>query len=314
MTTPAPAPLPHVKRTLLGFDIGGTKCAVIVGQTDGPAMRILKRTAFPTGPDPQATLLELESVAHAMIESLDARPAAIGISCGGPLDSRRGLILSPPNLPGWDAVPVCEHFAKAFRIPAHLQNDANACALAEWRRGAGRGVRSMVFLTFGTGMGAGLILDGKLYSGVTDSAGEVGHVRLAEDGPEGFGKRGSFEGFCSGGGMVRLAREFGWRAKSAQEIFEAAASGDPVALRTVRTTAHQLGRGLALLVDLLNPERIVIGSIFARQHAVLWPTALQALRAEALATSLAACEVVPASLGEEVGDYAALSVAEQAFA
>src|SRR5690606_15592063 len=138
--------------------------------------------------------------------------AAIGISCGGPLDSRRGVILSPPNLPGWDRIPVVEVFQQAFKVPVALQNDANAGALAEWLWGAGRGSHNMIFLTFGTGMGAGLILNGQLYSGTNDLAGEVGHIRLAPDGPVGYGKAGSFEGFCSGGGIKQLATD---RAKMA---------------------------------------------------------------------------------------------------
>jgi glucokinase len=190
-----------------------------------------------------------------------------------------------------------------------LQNDANACAFAEWKWGAGRGVNSLVFLTFGTGMGAGLILDGRLYSGACDLAGEVGHIRLAENGPEGYGKHGSFEGFCSGAGIVRLAREHGLEAADARQIFEAASAGNPVAVRVIETTARYLGRGLAVLLDTLNPEMIVVGSIFARQRDQLWPIAEQTLRAEALPASVSACRVVPAALGEQIGDYAALSIA-----
>jgi glucokinase len=218
-------------------------------------------------------------------------------------------------------------FEKAFHVPVRLQNDANACALAEWKWGAGRGSQNMIFLTFGTGMGAGLILDGKLYVGTNDAAGEVGHIRLAEDGPVGFGKRGSFEGFCSGGGIARLARimiEEHWQqgqsvafchdAKalenlSAHHVFEAARRGDVVALEIVQICAKQLGRGLAVLIDVLNPQRIVIGSIFARQHDQLWPLAKIILQEEALDSSLAACQIVPAELGESIGDFAALATA-----
>lgn len=302
-------------RNLLGFDIGGTKCAVILGTTEGDGVRIVARIAFPTGAEgPEPVLREFERISHELLKKHGInRSDAIGISCGSPLDSRRGIIQRPPNLPGWDNVPITDRFSKIFGCPVHLQNDANACALAEWRWGAGQGTRNMVFLTFGTGMGAGLILDGKLYSGTNDNAGEVGHMRLAEDGPEGYGKRGSFEGFCSGGGIARLAASLGFEAKNAHEVFTAAANGNPRAAETVKTTARQLGRGLAVIVDILNPERIVIGSIFARQQEVLWPITGEVLRAEALTSSSSVCEVVPAQLGEQVGDYAALSVATLAF-
>ena len=296
-------------KDLLGFDIGGTKCAVILGHADGDGIVIAKRIAFSTPAGPTAALARMESAAKELLDQGGAKPQAIGISCGGPLDSRRGLIFSPPNLPGWDQVPVTDYFSKAFGLPAFLQNDANACAHAEWKWGAGKGVNSMVFLTFGTGLGAGVILDGRLYSGFNDMAGEVGHIRLAEDGPVGYSKAGSFEGFCSGAGMVSLARQLGLEVRDARQVFEAAMAGNPAALKVVETTGKYLGRGLAMLVDLLNPERIVIGSIFVRQRDQLWPIAEKVLRAEALPRSLEACRVVPAALGEQIGDYAALSIA-----
>jgi glucokinase len=296
-------------KCLLGFDIGGTKCAVILGHAEGEQMRIIERMAFPTPIGPEPTLLKLDETARELLIKRGLRPAAIGISCGGPLDSRRGVVLGPPNLPGWDNVAITERFSSAFDVPASLQNDANACAVAEWKWGAGQGVDSMVFLTFGTGMGAGLILDRHLYSGIGDLAGEIGHVRLAEDGPMGYGKHGSFEGFCSGGGVLRLAREHGFEAVDARQVFEAAKAGDPVAAQVIEITARQLGRGLALIVDILNPERIVIGSIFARQQDQLWPIAEKTLREEALSAAVSVCRVVPSALGEQIGDYAALSIA-----
>ncbi len=222
-------------------------------------------------------------------------------------------------------------FRHAFDAPVALQNDANAGALAERTWGAGRGCRHMVFLTFGTGMGAGLILNGRLYSGATDSAGEVGHVRLADDGPVGFHKAGSFEGFCSGGGIAQQGRTAARRALedghapvfcpslddleavTAETVGKAAQAGDAVALEVYRTVGERLGQGLALLIDVLNPERIVIGSIYGRQQNLLEPVVLEVARREALGPSLAACEIVPAGLGERVGDYAALAVAQHAL-
>lgn len=137
----------------------------------------------------------------------DAEIRSVGISCGGPLDPVRGIIQSPPNLPGWCDVPITEIVRAKTGVPVFLQNDANACALAEWRFGAGRGTQNMVFLTFGTGLGAGIIVNGGILNGASGMAGECGHVRLASDGPVGYGKAGSFEGFCSGGGLARQGRE-----------------------------------------------------------------------------------------------------------
>nr|MBA4166762.1 ROK family protein [Chitinophagaceae bacterium] len=175
----------------IGWDIGGTKCAVIIGNiNESNDWNIVSKKIFQTVPPAQKMIellfAETEKLVqhHSGWDSIDG----IGISCGGPLDSRNGIILSPPNLPGWDHIELVKMVTQQFKKPCLLQNDANACAVAEWKHGAGKGVENMIFLTFGTGMGAGLILDGKLYSGTNDLAGEVGHLRLAGMGPVGFGK------------------------------------------------------------------------------------------------------------------------------
>ncbi|GAB3932006.1 hypothetical protein GCM10028827_29820 [Mucilaginibacter myungsuensis] len=193
---------------LLGFDIGGTKCAVLLGQLTDDNIMITHKEAMPTDKPVYDMIEHLFATAESMLAQNGIDKGAltgIGISCGGPLSSRRGLILSPPNLLGWDNVPIVKMARERFGRPVLLQNDANACAVAEWKYGAGRGYDNLMFLTFGTGMGAGLILNGQLYSGISDLAGEVGHIRLADMGPVGFGKAGSFEGFCSGGGIAQLA-------------------------------------------------------------------------------------------------------------
>lgn len=309
---------------LAGIDIGGTKCAVSLGMDQGDRITIVAKEKFPTPSTPTATIDALKNSLSDLLAQQSQPLAAIGISCGGPLDSRRGLILSPPNLPGWDAVPVVEAFRTAFNVPVALQNDANAGALAEWLWGAGVGCRNMVFLTFGTGMGAGLILNGQLYSGTNDMAGEVGHIRLSENGPLGYGKAGSFEGFCSGGGIQRLAvarAEAALKAGNPPSFCpteadlpfitaeKVATSDDPMAQEIFDTVAQRLGQGLALLIDILNPERIVIGSIYLRQRDRLDPVMWENLRREALEYSLAVCDIIPAGLGESIGDYAALAVA-----
>ncbi len=313
---------------LAGVDIGGTKCAVCLGRLLDAGVEVIGRKHFPTPPSPHTAM---EQIIAGLAELLDERPdvslTAVGISCGGPLDSQKGLTLAPPNLPNWDRIDVVSPLRERFGVPAGLQNDANACALAEWKWGAGRGCRNMIFLTFGTGMGAGLILDGKLYSGTNDMAGEVGHVRLESDGPVGYGKSGSFEGFCSGGGIAQLARSMAEAAIRAghpplfcptladlpavttEQVGRAAQAGDPLAREVWTVVARHLGRGLAMLVDILNPQRIVIGSIYGRQRALLDPVMRQMLQKEALSYALSVCEVVPAGLGESVGDLASLSVA-----
>jgi glucokinase len=204
-------------------------------------------------------------------------------------------------------------------------NDANACALAEWHFGAGRGCRNMVFLTSGTGMGAGLILDSRLYEGTTGDAGEVGHIRLAPDGPIGFGKAGSFEGFCSGGGIARLAvaaaRRHGSQPSwleadggtTTRLVAEAARAGDEVAAEVMHEAGKRLGQALAILIDVLNPERIVVGGHFPKTRDLLEPAMRESLAKEALPHSLKACAIVPAELGDTIGSHGAIAIALNTF-
>ncbi len=301
----------------IGVDIGGTKCAVVLGDENGIAKKIKFQTTTYTE--------TIQNIIHAIREIGEGD--AIGISCGGPLDAKNGIILSPPNLPGWDEVHITEMLQAEFHIPAYLCNDADACALAEWKFGAGKGTSHMIFLTFGTGMGAGLILNGKLYSGACGMAGEVGHIRMAAHGPVGYGKAGSFEGFCSGGGIAQLGKTLALEVLqtgktlpycktkaeldgiSAKLLAEYANQNEPIALEVFRICGEKLGEGLAILVDILNPEAIVIGSIFERAEALLRPHMEKILARETLSFSRNSCKILPAKLGDGIGDFAALSVA-----
>ena len=312
----------------IGMDIGGTKCAVVRGDENG---RVTAKIKFPTTTpkETQAALYEavLRLIAEGRTKGED--PVAIGVSCGSPLDSRRGIIQEPPNLLGWSDVHITEELTARTGLPAFLCNDANACALAEWRFGAGRGTQNMIFCTFGTGFGAGLILNGKLYAGENDNAGEIGHVRLAPEGPMGYFKHGSVEGFCSGGGLRRLGQQYALRALregvspaycptegdldtvTALSMANAAHADppDPTALAVWEECGRRLGYALAILIDVLNPGRIVLGSIYARSADLLCDAMNRVLREECLISNLSVCEVVPAELTETVGDIAALTVA-----
>lgn len=311
----------------LGLDIGGTKCAIVVGDA---SFTIKKKIFFETRVERgyEAILTDFQShIRELLTEFSGFNLKRIGISCGGPLDSKTGMIYSPPNLPGWDSVPITKIFKDAFGVEVAIQNDANACALAEWLMGAGRGTSNMIFLTFGTGMGSGLILNGRLYSGTNDLGGEVGHVRLEKSGPVGFGKAGSFEGFCSGGGIAQLAKsmvsarlannqqvDFCPTVEMIDEIDTkmvaiAAQAGDPVAYEIIKISAEYLGQGLSILIDILNPECIVIGSIYARNVDLFKPIIDKVLQMEAIPSAVEVCQIKPAELGDAIGDYAALCVA-----
>lgn len=318
---------------MTGIDIGGTKCAISFACLDEEKIKFLDKVRMDTEREDFARAVKefIRVIRLKLNENPKWRLCSIGISCGGPLDAQEGLILSPPNLPKWERADIFTPLKRAFGVPVMIQNDADACALAEWRMGAGKGCQNMIFLTFGTGMGAGLILNGRLYSGTNNLAGEVGHIRLAEEGPVGYGKGGSFEGFCSGGGIADLGRKRAGEALdagkpplfcpgredlpriSAKSIAEAMEQGDALAAEIFDTVGEYLGRGISLLVDILNPERIIIGSIYARQRKTLEKRMLEVVEAEALKVSARVCRILPASLGEQIGDYAAVSVGIKAY-
>ena len=289
----------------IGLDIGGTKCAISTGECTDGAIKILSREEFPTAGLSWRQVLDEFASRMENLSTLDA----IGISCGGPLDSKRGIVMSPPNLPGWDDVPVVEFFRQRFGVPVAIQNDANACALAEYLYGSGKGVRNLVFMTFGTGLGAGIVIDGKLYSGTNDNAGEIGHIRLAPNGPVGYNKAGSAEGFCSGAGIARLAKMRKGLDLTTKEVFARVRGGDPDCTEVFRESARHLATILAYTIDILNPEVIALGGVFMRNADLFMPVVEPILREEALPGALDACRIVPAALGENIGDYAALAVA-----
>ncbi len=316
-----------MRKILLGFDIGGTKCAVCLGDMTGMPIDKIK---FLTTPGFESVWLNLLEQTAALLKKHDLKTidiAAVGVSCGGPLDAKRGVVMSPPNLPGWDDIHIVEKIESEFNVPAFLMNDANACALAEWRFGAGEKGDNMIFLTMGTGLGGGVILNGQLYDGASGMAGEFGHIRLRPDGPRGFNKEGSFEGFCGGGGIADHARiiagtypdqasveEYcqlvGGRDFAMKNLDVAQVRGNAFARHMFEVTGEMLGHGLAVLIDSFNPDRIVIGSIFERSEVELRPAMEKILREEALPESLEQCQILPAKLGDQIGDYACLLVAK----
>jgi len=308
----------------LGINIGGTTCSVSLGEGDENKLGIIDKVDFKTSeyPMPDDALFMLATQAEKLKGNHDVD--AVGISCGGPLCSRTGRILSPPNLPGWDNVAICDFFRERWSLPVFLQNDANAGAVAEWLYGAGNGVENFIFITFGTGLGAGLILNGRLIPGSCDMAGELGHWRMSSFGPVGYGKSGSLEGFCSGGGIVQLTRQRLLEHEqlglshpllslgddlTARDMFEHAENGDAFCLEIVSVVGEMFGRGLAMLIDLLNPEIIVAGSIFTKCYDMLIPIVKSAVDREALERSRQICRILPSLLGDKIGDMAALATA-----
>jgi glucokinase len=301
---------------IMGLDIGGTKTAVVLGDYDG---RIHDRVEFATNPGRgfEPTFAELcrnIDTVRTRAETQGRPPSCISISIGGPMDTESGVIHSPPNLPGWDDIPLKDMLAQRYPLPIHIEHDGTAGALAEFYFGAAQRARNIIFLTMGTGFGGGLILNGQPYRGTSSLAGEVGHIRLAEAGPTAFGKAGSWEAFCSGTGIVRLAAHLfpnRWRENeiSVRELAKLATDGDADAGMVLTEVGRYLGRGLAVLVDILNPEIIVIGSLANRLGALVLAPAQEELEREALPGAVSACRVVPAALDERLGDVASLCAA-----
>jgi len=297
---------------LLGFDIGGTKTAAVIGT---PAGEILARAETPTpSAEPfEAAFQEMVTLADGLLASANVQPQRISVAVGGPLDIERGIIYSPPHLPTWVNAPLKDRLAAHYRLPVFVEHDGNAGALAEWYFGAGRGTQNMIYLTAGTGLGAGIILNGRIYRGSTDTAGEIGHIRMAEDGPREYGKAGSWEGYCSGAGLVKLAhlrQPLRWSENTTtRAIIEQALAADPDAVRLVTEMGTWLGKGLAILVDVLNPQAIVVGTLGVVLGELLLAPAREVIRQEALAVAAEACRVVPAELGERLSSLSALMAA-----
>ncbi|HZO88927.1 MAG TPA: ROK family protein [Chthonomonadaceae bacterium] len=314
-------------QVIIGIDIGGTKSAVVLARTDG---EILHRLSEPTRPEtrrPEAVLERLaqmarEVMAQGGVMSGDVR--GVGISCGGPLDTKTGTIYAPPNLPGWSAVPVKRLLEEALGLPVVVENDANATALAEWKFGAGRGARNLIFMTMGTGIGGGLILDGRLYRGTKDLAGEVGHQTILMNGPLcGCGKRGCLEALASGPAIARLAREsmmYGRHKRvlelaggkpaniTAAHVVEAAKEGDAFARQILQEAGTYMGVGIANLIQILNPERVILGTIAVHAGDLILEPIRSAVAEYAWERSAAVCQIVPAALGDRAQDLAAVAL------
>jgi glucokinase len=308
----------------LGVDVGGTKTAVVLSSHPPDC---LGRIEFPTLPEqgPERALRLIVESARSLLAQhgfAEDAIAAIGVSCGSPLDRVQGIILAPPNLSTWVDVPIRRRFEETFHTVCRVENDANAGAVAEHRFGAGVGSDHMIFLTLGTGLGAGIIAAGSLYLGANGDAGEIGHVRLSPTGPVGYHKAGSIEGWSSGGGIAQLAQQTLARSRrpstlraldaggvTARDVGEAAHAGDAVARDILRRSGERLGQALAMLIDVLNPQRIVLGGLAWRMGDHLLVPMRRVMAREALPQTLRACEIVPAALGEKIGDVSALCVA-----
>jgi len=320
-------PATDSRKLILGIDIGGTKCAVTIAEPDGTVL--LRRTEQTRGHErsPEDVLECLAAHARAlMTEARVSRSDMIGagVSCGGPLDTKSGVIFAPPNLPKWKAVPVKSIFERALAIPVRVENDANATAVAEWKFGAGVGAQNLVFMTMGTGIGGGIIVDGKLIHGANDLAGELGHQTIVMNGPLcGCGKRGCLEALASGPSIARLAREsmlYGRQKRvlqladgkpdsiTALHVIEAAREGDAFARAILIEAGTYMGIGIANVIQILNPEVVILGTIAVHAGELIMGPIQDAVREYAWKRSYEVCRIVPAALGDRAQDLAAIAL------
>jgi glucokinase len=315
-----------MKTRILALDIGGTKLAAAVFEKNEIVTRARKPTLAERGPD--AVFERITSLLETLLAKTETRAsdiACIGVGCGGPLDSETGVIYSPPNLPGWNAYPLKQKLEARFRVPAYVENDANAAALAEFHFGAGQGHRNIFYITASTGIGSGIILDGRLYRGTNFSAGEFGHIVLARNGPVcNCGGIGCLEALASGTAIARRAMKEAARlprsllakaaAKngrlSARDVAAAARAGDPAARRIFCDAATYLGLGITSVIHLLNPEIVIIGGGLSETGPLLFEPIREVVRKRAQRHLAEFVKIVPSELGKSVGLYGALAVTE----
>ncbi len=304
-------------RATAAVDLGGSWIRVGVVGPDGEVVRVVRVPTPQTGPEAVA-----DRVAE-LVRGLGPLPAGpVGVAVPGPLSVREGVVFQPPNLRGWKEVPFRQMLEDRLGRPVVLENDANAAAVGEWWRGAGQGARHLVYVTVSTGVGGGLVLDGRLYRGATDTAGEIGHVVVDPQGPVcSCGRVGHLEGLASGPAIARWTAErihegqpsvlAGREPFSAREVAEAAEAGDLLAQEAFRRAGRYLGWAVAGLVNLLNPEVVVVGGGVARAGRWLFEPLQEAARQSSFERPWKAVRVVPAALDEHAGLVGAAYVAVQ---
>ena len=311
----------------IGIDLGGTKISTALIDAAGKIIaQDYRETQAAEG---QEAVIErmVDAACQVMGQAgvASAQVMAVGVCSPGPIDVQTGVVTAPPNLPGWKNVPLGQLIEEALGVTTFLENDANAAALGEHRFGAGRGVQNMIYVTASTGIGGGLILNGQLYSGTTGTAGEIGHMTVLPWGPYcGCGNRGCLEALASGTAIAREGREMVRRGVptliaqlaegnpervTAKLIAQAADQGDIEAREVLAEAMAYLGVGMASLVNLFNPELIVIGGGLTNMGEGLFEPVQRAIERRAFPAAARAVKVVPAALGDDVGVLGAVAVA-----
>lgn len=311
---------------LLGFDVGGTKVAVCLGTASGC---ILGSRRIPTvGRGPDVVLPEMIAAGRALLAEAglaDRDLRALGVGAPGPLDLSAGMMLPSPNMKAWDGVPIRDRLATEFGVEAFFDNDANAGALAEWMFGTGQGCQNMLYLTLSTGIGGGIIANGRLVCGHGGAAGEMGHVVLDPRGPEcNCGLRGCYEAFCGGRALAqRMQRELagqpdhpvvkaagGNLAEVDLRILEQTTrAGDPYSCALWREMCTRHAQAIGMFINIFNPEKVVLGTLAWAAGDLFMKPLLEQLPRYCWPEMLRECEVLPSVLKRQVGERAGIAVA-----
>jgi glucokinase len=310
-----------VRKVALAFDLGGTELRAALVSDEGS---ILSFSVVPTraAEGPAAVIQQIELLAAAVLaETPDLFPVGIGIGAPGPLDPEAGIVIAPPTLAGWYEVPLADILSSRFQLPVRLENDANAAALGEWRYGAGRGARSMVFATVSTGIGGGVIADGRTLHGRRGLAAEIGHMTITSEGERCFcGAIGCFEAVASGTALGRRAtartrqsdgsmlRKLSVDAEvTGRHVVDAARNGDALALELLSAEARWLGIGFTNLLHLYSPDILVMGGGISHGFDLLHDTITATVRDRAM-PAYRDVPIVPAQLGRHAGLIGAASL------
>lgn len=314
-----------VVRYVLGIDIGGTNLVAACVAEDGSTLHGLASEPTHAEAGSRDVLERLATLGKGAIATTQrevpgARIVGVGIGAPGPLDTKRGIVHLTPNL-GWRDLPLRQLVSDSLGLPAALDNDANCAVVGEWWVGAAKGSRHAVGITIGTGIGGGIVVDGELYHGASDCAGEIGHTTIDTEGRKcGCGNYGCLEAYASGPAIARRAVEAveageesrlaeyagGSLAQvTAQTVYEAAEHGDPVALEVVADTARFLGVGIANLLNVLNPEIVVVCGGVTRAGEKLFTPLRREVARRAFRPAVEACHIVPGALPGTAGVYGA---------
>ncbi len=301
----------------LGIDLGGTKLdAGIMNSSGNLNARMRCQTEAQKGPN--SVINKIKFIIESLIKQQNIQKrdiAGIGIGIPGFIDSYNGKIAALTNLPGWENIPLSDIIKSAFNLPVKIDNDANVAAYGEYLYGSGSGTNNFFYMTVSTGIGGGIIVNGKAYHGANHGAGEIGHIIIDMNGEKcSCGNYGCFEAMASGTAMAKFAEKAmdmghksiineiaGNRAIKAEHVFEAAVKGDSLAVELVNKEALYLGIGICNTIAMYNPERIAIGGGISNQWDVLYPKIMETVKNRALKHNLKACDIVKAELGSNSG-------------